>query len=463
MDPTLFKWSCAGAACPDTVPHTGDLSQTIATLNAGEGVTYSISATAAASPPAIVTNIASITGNFVCADGEPLPCTAGVSNPFAQADMQGSQTSVTAAVGVLVAVDMIFTNAGPDDAVNATCVVTNAPAGATSSCLPATPVTLSEGETIVCSVQFTSNSPGEVTLSATAGSDTIDPVRANNTAKAIVTVELATVSISKTADVPTGLAASQTEHYTVTVTNTSGIAATNVRVTDPVPVGMDPAQFSWTCADAACPAPNDDGNLDQTIPTLAPGASVTYTITATAVADPPEVVTNTASVTGNFLCDDGGPLPCTAAVSNPFAQADMQGSATAVTATVGVPVTVEQICTNAGGLDAVNATCVVSGAPAGATATCASSASPPNPLPQDGFITCSITFTPASTGQVTLTVTAGSDTVDPVRTNNTAQAIVTVKAAPPPVTPVTTLTDIALLLLATLLGVSAVAMHRRGR
>jgi poly(3-hydroxybutyrate) depolymerase len=107
---------------------------------------------------------------------------------------------------------------------------------------------------------------------------------------------------------------------------------------------------------------------------------------------------------------------------------------------------------------------VVTNAPAGATSSCLP-ATPVSLLAADGTIDCPVTFTPASSGEVTLTVTAGSDTVDPVRTNNTAQTIVTVEAAPvvPVTTPVPTLTDIALLLLAAALGLSAVAVHRRGR
>jgi uncharacterized repeat protein (TIGR01451 family) len=97
-----------------------------------------------------------------------------------------------------------------------------------------------------------------------------------------------TVEITKTADVTTALAAGTTEHYTVTVTNTSSsLPVTNVLVSDPVPTGIDAATVTWHCDGAAGPATDGAGALNQTLVSLPAGASVVYTITATAGAAVP--------------------------------------------------------------------------------------------------------------------------------------------------------------------------------
>ena len=275
-----------------------------------------------------------------------------------------------------------------------------------------------------------------------------------------------TVSITKTADVTTALVAGDVVHYTVTVTNTStSLPSIDVLVSDPIPTGIDPASVSWTCSGTACPNPNGPGALNETIASLPADAQVVYTITATAGAAVPATVTNAASVSGpDLVCADGETQPCTAKVSNPFAQADMQGSGTTVAATVGTPVSVDMVCTNAGPNPAVNATCTVTGAPAGATTTC-TPASPVASLAVNGTITCTTTFTPRTRAQITLVVTAGSDTPDPNRANDTARvAIVPVATLiAPTAAAIPTLSEIALLLLAAALGVTAVAVHRRGR
>ena len=273
-----------------------------------------------------------------------------------------------------------------------------------------------------------------------------------------------TIAITKTANIATALAASDTVSYTVTVSNTSATTpASNVLVSDPIPTGIDPTTYSWQCSGAACTDTDPHtGDLSQTIATLNAGESVQYAISATASGS--ATVTNTASASGsNLVCADGGALPCTAQVSNPFAQADMQASATSAAATIGTPVTVTLVCTNAGAFPAANATCVVT-PPAGLTVSTVCS-TPANPLAVNGSITCQTTFTPASATPVTLVVTAGSDTPDPNRANDTAKAIIT------PIAPllastsraIPTLSEMALLLLAALLGVTAVAVHRRGR
>jgi uncharacterized repeat protein (TIGR01451 family) len=292
---------------------------------------------------------------------------------------------------------------------------------------------------------------------------------------------VAPVAITKTvvtpADPTAQLSSGESVQYTVAVSNTSSanVSAAGVQVSDPVPTGIDATTVTWSCdstkatGGATCPAaPNDSGtgDLTSTIASLPPGGGLTYTVSGQAATGVSGTVTNTASVNGTGLvCADGGPLPCVDKKSIPFAEADMQGSGTSTGATVGTPVTVTLTCTNAGPDTAVNATCVVT-PPAGLTVSTVCSPTPPAAsLALGQSITCKATFTPTDTTPVTLTVTAGSDTPDPDRANDAGTATVTPVAAliAPIAASVPTLGEMALLLLAALLGLSAVAAHRRGR
>jgi hypothetical protein len=89
---------------------------------------------------------------------------------------------------------------------------------------------------------------------------------------------------------------------------------------------------------------------------------------------------------------------------------------------------------------------------------------PVTSLAVDAVISCDTTFTPSSATPITLVTTAGSDTPDLNHANDTANTTVTPVAAfiAPVATSIPTLSEIALLLLAVALGVTAVAVHRRG-
>jgi uncharacterized repeat protein (TIGR01451 family) len=134
------------------------------------------------------------------------------------------------------------------------------------------------------------------------------------------------VSIVKTADAAAaaGLAPNQPVQYTLTVTNTGTVPASNVAVSDPMPTGI--ASMTWVCSDTTsgslCPASTSGttNNLNETIANLPVGAAVTYVITAMANGAPPATVVNTATanVPGG-TCANGVPMPCPATVSDPSA------------------------------------------------------------------------------------------------------------------------------------------------
>jgi hypothetical protein len=197
---------------------------------------------------------------------------------------------------------------------------------------------------------------------------------------------------------------------------------------------------------------------------LAVGSSIHCTVTFTPTSTAPLTLTVTAGTASQDADHTNDAQSVTITPVAPIA--DMQGIAlTAVSATVGTPVTVSFSCANNGPDGAVNATCVVSGAPAGVTPVCTPTV-PVASLAVNSSITCTVTFTPASTDTLTLKVTAGTDSQDADHTNDTQSVNITPVAgqsAGLPATPVPTLTDIALILLTFLLGVSAVVVHRRGR
>src|SRR5205814_1106887 len=76
----------------------------------------------------------------------------------------------------------------------------------------------------------------------------------------------------------------ETVTYTIVVTNNShsNVTATNVGVSDSVPAGM--TSFSWTATGTSGASGFNhgpvSGPINDTIASLAPGASVTYTVTA---------------------------------------------------------------------------------------------------------------------------------------------------------------------------------------
>src|SRR5439155_1061998 len=98
------------------------------------------------------------------------------------------------------------------------------------------------------------------------------------------------VSVSKTDGVSSVVPGTSTT-YTIVVTNTGPSTATSVAVSDPLPAGV--TSFSWSGNGQT----NVSGALSDTIASLAPGASVTYTVVASINASATADVVNTVTVT----------------------------------------------------------------------------------------------------------------------------------------------------------------------
>ena len=235
-----------------------------------------------------------------------------------------------------------------------------------------------------------------------------------------------TIAVTMTPSSTLGLNDGDAISYAITVSNAGITTAANVTVTDALPPGINASTpDAWTCAstpDGLCPrasGASGNGALDETLASLSPGQSVTFTLSGTAPSAL-DTVTNTVSVTGDgILCASGGDTsnpPCTAAASNP---ADAHMAVTqkqpATPALDGQQVTLTTICANQGPNAARNPACDVdtSGIPASASpqTTCA-----PDPLPSalnaNGRIVCTTTFTPTQPGNVTVNGSTGSDTAD---------------------------------------------------
>jgi uncharacterized repeat protein (TIGR01451 family) len=275
------------------------------------------------------------------------------------------------------------------------------------SCSPASPVAqLGVGASITCNVSYPAPSGGgTITVTGTAGSATADPVPANNTAQASSsTVPQADVQ-AVLSGFPSTPAAGAAVTGTATCTNNGPSPAANPTCTvTGLPTGA-------TVACTPNPAPNP----------LPVGQSVVCSVAFTAPASGSVTVVATAgsSTADPVAGNNRATLPLGV---TPLADMQAALSGLPANATAGVPITGTLTCTNAGPSPAANATCTPGGLPAGATVSCTPSPAP-NPLPVGQSITCTIGFTPASNGAVTVTGTAGSSTADPVATNNTASAV----------------------------------------
>lgn len=348
-------WTCtaAGSAVCPNATGTGALAEAIATWPAGGSLTYTITATLAASGlPSTVVNNASVTapaGTAACVTPQhasaTLPCTASVSDPVLRPKVSITKTSTagTITAGNSFNYTVTVTSVGPAPA-NGTVVTDSLPAGVASwswtctasgsAVCPAATGTAALNETIATfpvggqvvyafTAQLAASATGTVVNTAratpAAGSgalcspgDTAPPCVAtvSNPVQALIP----SVSITKTGAAGT-LMAGATTTYTVTAISNGNTPANGAVVADALPTGI--ASWTWTCVasgGAVCPAATGSGALNQTIATFPVGGRVVYTITATVANTATGTVTNTATVTppATGVCN-----PCSASVNNP--------------------------------------------------------------------------------------------------------------------------------------------------
>ena len=417
------------AALPKTasigVPYSGTFtcSNGAAPLVAATGATCAVSGLPAGLtticapvPPASVAPGASITctvsGTPTTVGSSTVNGTTGATNDVNVANNTASTTisvtgadmtpdlsglPATAMLGVAYNGTIKCTNnaAATASATNATCAVSGLPPGVTvGTCVPAPPATVAAGASISCPVSGTPTAVGSSTVTVTTGAtnDTNGGTTAggNNTATAPVTTSGSDMSISL-AGLPA--AASIGVPYSGTFTCSNGAAPLLAATAATCTVAGLPAGLTTSCA----PTPPV---------TVAPGASITCTVSGTPTTVGSSTLTGTTGA-GN----DGNAANNSATASISVTGSDMTPdlSGLPTTATVGVAYAGTIKCTNnaAATASATNASCAVSGLPPGVTVgTC--SPIPPATIAAGASISCPVTGTPTGPGSTTATVTTGA-------------------------------------------------------
>ncbi|WP_157578791.1 DUF11 domain-containing protein [Rudaea cellulosilytica] len=452
-------WTCnatGGAACPNA-SGTGSLNETLATFPAGSSVTYTVTATVSANPPAHVTNTATATppsGGVCTPNNTPPPCNSIVTvPPVPQVSIQKSTPATTLTPGGQIVYTIVASNTGTVDAAGAvvsdpiptgiasqswTCAASG---GATcqnasgSGNLNETLATFPAGSTVTYTVTATvsANPPAHVTNTASVNPPPGGVCTPGNTTppcnSIVVVPPVPQVSIQKSTPATT-LTPGGTIVYTIVASNTGVVNAAGTVVADPIPTGI--ASQTWTCAassGAACPNASGSGNLNETLATFPAGSTVTYTVTATVSANPPAQVTNTATATPppGGVCTPGNTAPpCgSIVIVPPVPQVSIQKSTPATTLTPGGTIVYTIVASNTGTVSAAG-TIVSDPIPAGiASQTWACAASGGAVCPNasgSGNLNETLATFPASSS-VTYTVTATVSANPPAHVTNTATAM----------------------------------------
>jgi uncharacterized repeat protein (TIGR01451 family) len=440
---------------------------TIASLASGADATITVTATI---------NAAGAFDNSASVDAdEPDPNTANNTDTTsnggtaaASADVSVVKTLTTAgpySVGQSITYTLLVANAGPSTAT--TIEVTDTPANLTitnvsgggCAALPCTMASLASGADTTITVTATIDAAGAFHNSATAMAVESDPNLSNNTdatGNNGITGASADVSVVKTLTTAGPYSAGQSITYTLLIANAGPSTATNLVVTD-TPTNLTITNVSGGgCATLPC-----------TIPSLAVGADVTITVTATIDAtgafdneadveatEPDPNMANNLDDTGN----DGIVAP---------GGADVAVTKTASTATVTVGETFDYVLTviNNGPDTATN---VVVSDPLPANFSLISASSTQGSCTGTTTITCNVgtmldgaTVTITITGTVTTTpslsntATVTASETDPVPANNVS----TLALGPNPAG-IPTVSEIGLLLMALLLAAGGAMVMR---
>ena len=334
------------------------------------------------------------------------------------ADMQSTTTLSASSVdaGHPVTVTGRCFNAGPSNAVSATCALSGLPPDATQVCtaqpatgdLPVYDSSLTVGQAgygdgvITCTSTFPAPPSGVFTIFTSGHSLTGDHLPVNNTSSAALTaVPHADMQVELSGFPSTAVAAGSTVTGTMTCKNAGPSPATSATCTHS---GL-PSGATVLCTPSSPAATlGVGGTLQCSVSFVAPAASsVTLTATASNTVNDPDNTNNQKLLTLNVT-----------------PSADMVGTVTMpATATAGQTVTVTGSCTNAGPSPAAGATCALSGLPVGATQNC--TPMPPTTLAaaaQGNSMSCFSTFSAPSSGTLHITISSASTTADPNGSNN---------------------------------------------
>ena len=330
---TGFTWTCTVAAGASLCPNasgSGSISETIATLPAGSALTYTIQATGPVSGG--LTNIAGVaivssvldtqtannSGSVTTIVGTPAntadlsivkygPATVGASATYSYV-LEVSNAGPAAANGAVVEDDGA-SNAGNSPGATITgwtCTAATGgavcPAASGSGQLNQTIPTLPAGSGLRFVVTANAPASGSLTNTATVTppNGVTDPNPGNNSDSAGLTVSTpaatADLSIAKTGS--SNVASGSTVSYSIEVSNQGPAPVTGALVSDQLPASL--SNVSWTCATGVaggtCPTANGTGSTIQALVNLPVGASVVFSVTATAPSSNASLV-NLAKVT----------------------------------------------------------------------------------------------------------------------------------------------------------------------
>ncbi|MDX3387618.1 GEVED domain-containing protein [Streptomyces niveiscabiei] len=268
---------------------------------------------------------------------DPTPCSGNCASatvtPIA-ADVATTKTATGTPIapGETFQYDLKVTNNGPSaaaavavtDTLPAQLAFVSSASGCTASgqnvtCPQIASLANGASQTFTITVRLASTYTGngsDIANTATSTSTTPDQTPGNNTsppASPQVTAPKTGLTVSKTGS-STSYQPGEMFSYTVTVNN-AGPSTALPTVTDTLPAGF--SGFGWNCAatnGSSCGAASGSGNISDR-PTVAPGGTVTYTISGTVPASTSGNQTNSATVTpGSGTTDSGCSPSCTSTV-----------------------------------------------------------------------------------------------------------------------------------------------------
>ena len=254
---------------------------TIASLASGANVTINVTATIAAAGS--FDNTSTVSANeFDPNTNNNTDNTGNGGEATTSADVSVVKTLTTSgpfSIAQSISYTIVVANAGPSTATNvqvtdtpSNMTITNVSGGGCAA-LPCTIASLASGANVTINVTATINAAGSFDNTATVSATEPDPNAGNNTdstGNGGTAAASADVSVVKTLTTTGPFTIGQTISYTIVVANAGPSTATNVQVTD-TPTHLTITNVSGGgCAALPC-----------TIASLASGANITITVTAT--------------------------------------------------------------------------------------------------------------------------------------------------------------------------------------
>ncbi|MGK4566957.1 hypothetical protein [Flavobacterium sp. 3HN19-14] len=315
---TIVSWNGNSAS------GSGNMSNTIASLAVGASVTYTIQVSIPAGYTGNLTDQANATSTVPDPDPTCPMCTDIDVSASPQSDVSIAITDnkTNYDLGGVSVYTVTVHNNGPQ-AATAIHVQSAIPAGitafswtgnaasGTNSALDNTIATLANGATVTYTITLTVptayNASASVAVQAgITGTTSTDPAAPNNTATDTDAPKQTDISITNVASQPTPPKGG-TVTFTVTVTNNGPENATLINFNNPVPAGI--TSMTWSASNGI----SGSGAINATIPLLAVGATLVYTITVTIPANYTGTLSDVATV--NAAIDSTQPTTATATVT----------------------------------------------------------------------------------------------------------------------------------------------------